>query len=261
MTDLIVEALRKRYPGNAYALITELRNKTGWGGGKSERYADAIVMSCWPSRGLDIDGFEFKVSRSDWLNELKHPEKAEAFVQYCSRWWMVEGEKGIVKDGELPKTWGLMTMVEDKLKITVQAPELKHQKEPDRAFVASILRSFVNQSVTQTQLTKARDAGYQDGMKRGEEFNAKELEHLKKRLERIEKDHQQVIDDFERTSGVRIAQYNAGHIGDAVRRVMNGEHLQVEERMRRLKDTVDGLKGFVDAAIEKAKIKGWNEVS
>lgn len=259
MTTAIVEALRKRYPGSAYALITELRNQTGHAKG-NERYADAVVMGCWPSRGLEVEGFEFKSYRGDWLNELKNPEKAEAFFGYCDKFWLVEGEKGIAKVEEVPKTWGLLTYVNGTLKVTVQAPKLK-PKEPDRSFIASLLRSFVNQSVTKKQITKARDAGYQEGIKEGEKVNAMELDHCRRTLERIQKDHQKVIDDFERVSGVRITQYNAGSIGDAVRRVMNGEHLQIEDRMRRLKDVVDGIKGHVDEAIKRAEIKGWDHVS
>lgn len=84
----IVEALRKRYPEPAYALITEVRNSTGYARSRTG-YADAIAMGCWPSRGLDVQGFEFKTDRGDWLREWKNPIKADQFVKYCDYWWVV----------------------------------------------------------------------------------------------------------------------------------------------------------------------------
>jgi len=47
-------------------------------------------MDLWPSGGLEIHGHEVKVSRSDWLRELKEPEKRpsssvrEPLVGWCS---------------------------------------------------------------------------------------------------------------------------------------------------------------------------------
>ena len=39
----------------------------GFAGGG--RYADAIAMNLWPSRGLAVHGFEIKISRGDWQRE------------------------------------------------------------------------------------------------------------------------------------------------------------------------------------------------
>lgn len=58
MFDLI----KNRY-GNGYLVLGEVRWATGYGK-QSERRADAIVMSLWPSRGLTVTGFEFKASRA-----------------------------------------------------------------------------------------------------------------------------------------------------------------------------------------------------
>ena len=54
----ILEALGNEYVGDAYAFLSQLRNGTGYG--KSTRTADAISMCLWPSRGLEIEGYEIK---------------------------------------------------------------------------------------------------------------------------------------------------------------------------------------------------------
>ena len=127
-------ALRLRYTQPEWALMFEVAASTGWAG----RYADAVSMSMYPSRGLAVHGHEVKVSRSDWGREMKNPDKAEAISRYCDYWWVVT-TPGIVKDGELPMGWGLMELQGGRLKIVTKAA----QREPvplDRAFVAAMLR-------------------------------------------------------------------------------------------------------------------------
>jgi hypothetical protein len=101
----IERELMKRYPSGEYAYFSQVRNGTGFP--RETRTADAMVLSLWPSRGLELYGFEIKVSRSDWLSELKNPKKAEELSQYCDYWYIV-APSDIVEIGELPATWGLM---------------------------------------------------------------------------------------------------------------------------------------------------------
>src|SRR4051812_4949848 len=88
-----------------YAILKEVAKGTGTNGG---RYADAVAMSLYPSRGLHLYGFEVKTSRADWLSELKSPRKAEDIACFCDFWYLVIGSNDIVKVGELPETWGLI---------------------------------------------------------------------------------------------------------------------------------------------------------
>jgi hypothetical protein len=126
--------LHKRYPPPEWAMLEEVAPATGGG----TRYADGIAVNLWQSRGHAVHGFEIKVSRSDWLRELKQPEKAEPLYRHCDHWWIV-APRGVVKDGELPPTWGLLELRESGLVQTVAAPRL----EPvplTRAFFASLMR-------------------------------------------------------------------------------------------------------------------------
>ena len=67
-TSELQAALVKRHPPEAWALCFEVGDATGGG---HTRWADAVAMSLWPSRGLHLHGFEIKASRSDWVKELK----------------------------------------------------------------------------------------------------------------------------------------------------------------------------------------------
>lgn len=138
----IQAALRQHWPSGAYAVLEEVRSRTGYGG--AERYADALVCSCWPSRGLWLAGVEIKVSRSDWKREVATPQKSAELQRWCKYWW-VAAPKGLVLDGELPETWGLLehcpeVRSKDKMVVKVQAPALEHEP-PSMPFVAAILRN------------------------------------------------------------------------------------------------------------------------
>ena len=87
-----------------YAFLTHVRND---GGFSATRTFDAIAVSLWPSRGYAIDVFEVKVSRSDWLRELKDPGKSEAAWGIGDRFWIV-ATAGVVEHAELPHGWGLI---------------------------------------------------------------------------------------------------------------------------------------------------------
>lgn len=128
------QMLHKRYTAPEWALMEEVAPATGGG----TRYADAVAINLWNSRGHAVHGFEIKVSRSDWLRELKQPEKAEDIFRFCDYWWIL-APKGIVKDGELPKSWGLLELRETGIVQIVKAPKL----EPlpvTREFFSSLIR-------------------------------------------------------------------------------------------------------------------------
>lgn len=145
------ELLREKFPPGSYALFPEVRNATGVRG---DRYADAVMMSLWPSRGLEITGFEIKASRSDWLRELKDPRKAEGVACYCDRWFVLATSKDIVKVDELPKTWGLMARGARGLGVVKAAPLLT-PIPADRLFIASMLRAGQKQIETAVEAAKA----------------------------------------------------------------------------------------------------------
>lgn len=105
----------------------------------ARRRADAVCMNIWPSKGYAIHGFEIKVSRADFLNEMKDITKAKAVAKYCDFWWLAT-PAGLVKAEEVPASWGLMELHKNGLKIKKQAPQAASPTPPDRSFMASMLR-------------------------------------------------------------------------------------------------------------------------
>ncbi|RVG81330.1 hypothetical protein [Sinorhizobium meliloti] len=113
----------------------EVSNATGYG---VKSYADAISMGVWPSTGNEIHGFEVKVSRSDFLNEMKNPEKAMPIMQYCHRWSLV-CPANMVKLDEVPATWGVYWFKDGVLRNARHAPLLE-PRPLTAAFVAALVR-------------------------------------------------------------------------------------------------------------------------
>jgi hypothetical protein len=132
----VFDALRNTYEAPAYAVLPGVANGTG---SHKSRTIDAVFMSLWPSRGLALHGVEIKVSRNDWTRELADPAKQEAHFKHLDHFWLAVGDESIVREGELPETWGLLVPARTKLKVIKPAPLLK----PDpmtRAMLAAILR-------------------------------------------------------------------------------------------------------------------------
>ena len=116
----ICSALRLRFPRESHALLFEVADTTGG----TRRYADAVAIGLWSSHGHAIEGVEVKISRSDFLNEMKQPQKSEAVFKFCNRWWLA-CPKDMVKPAEIPHTWGLLELHSDGvLRQKVKAPKL-----------------------------------------------------------------------------------------------------------------------------------------
>lgn len=196
--------LRVRYPENAYALFYEVHNGTG---GQHRRSADAVAMALWPSRGLEVIGFEFKVSRRDWLAEKNRPEKADAVGRFCDRWFLVISDDAVIAPDEVPKAWGVLVARGGKLVEAMEASLLK--PEPlDRAFVAAMLRraqsqlkSSVPKEDIDRQVQEAWSRGYEDG-KRADAPRDETM--LRANVER-----------FEKATGVKLDSYNGEELGTA----------------------------------------------
>src|ERR1700749_3874182 len=117
----VIANLKVRFAAPAYCFLEQVADGTG---ARQHRWADAVAMSVWPSRGYDIHGIEVKGSRYDWLNELKDVHKSVAVQQFCQRWWICTPDETIIQPGELPPTWGWMVTKKDTMRVVVEAPRL-----------------------------------------------------------------------------------------------------------------------------------------
>lgn len=144
-----------KFNGNGirYARAEHVKVSAGF---DSRRTCDYMALDLWPggygpTAGPKLHGHEVKVSRSDWLTELRDPEKAEAFRRYCDYWWLVVSDKLIVKPGELPDGWGLMVAAGQTIRVVTPAP-LNTNVEPMPRHV----QATFSRAVTKTTLRLAR---------------------------------------------------------------------------------------------------------
>lgn len=140
--------------GFRYARAEHVRVIAGF---NARRTCDYMALDLWPGglgksrTGPTLHGHEVKVSRSDWLTELRDPDKAEAFRRYCDFWWLVVSDRSIVKVGELPDGWGLIVASGDSARVAVRAARNGAVEPMPRDLQATFARA-----VTKTTLRLAR---------------------------------------------------------------------------------------------------------
>lgn len=231
--------LRRRYAGTEWALMFEVRNDAGF---NASRSADAVAMSLWPSRGLELHGIEIKVSRNDWRNERKKPEKAEAVASFCDRWW-IAAPVDVVPLDEVPLAWGLMEYDGDKWFVRKEA-SVTEALPMTRGFLAALLRRAGDTDAAEIGALVA--AQIKTEKAKIDERVAREVKYKTERADRLIKD----VEAFEAASGLQIAGWTGGKsLGDAVRVVQalgieslySGAHHvveQMESSAKRLRDTL-----------------------
>lgn len=258
-TDILA-LLRTRYAPSAWALVADVANGTG---SYARRRADAVTMSLWPSRGLTIHGFEIKVSRGDFLRELKAPEKAESVATHCDFWWIV-APADVVRDGELPDAWGLLVAKEGGLRQAKEARQLHADGGTDpikRSFVASLLRATTENMVPRS----LADADVAERVRKGVEERVadatRDMECRALQAEDALRYLRASVDNFHTASGVEIDQYNGGQIGEAVKVVLattnqfGGESVRRRaEQLRQLARDSIALADRFDAAMNGGEV-------
>ena len=139
--------------GIRYTRAEHVKISTGF---DARRVCDYMAIDLWRSYGTNagpkLHGHEVKVSRADWLAELRDPSKAEAFAQYCDFWWLVVSDRAIVRD-DLPPGWGLMVPHGRSVKVVVQA----ERRVPDP--LPRDVQATLTRAVTKTTLRLAAHDG------------------------------------------------------------------------------------------------------
>ena len=195
----VMGAIFAKHEGPEWVRYAEVADSTGT---HSRRRADAVCMNIWPSKGFAIHGFEVKISRADFINEMKDITKAEAVGQFCDFWWLaVPG--GMVHIDEVPEGWGLMELQKNGLKVKKQAPKRENPAEVTRGFMASLLRRGRDRD----------DAYIQAQIDAGEEKRIAEMkreikwktQHTAKKAE----DNAKWIAEFEERLGVPFRQFES----------------------------------------------------
>lgn len=247
-TAEVMAALERRFCPPEYALIPSVRDATGFDG---QRTADAVVMSTYPSRGLELIGIEVKASRTDWLRELRTPGKAEAVAKYMDRWYLAVGDRDIVRTGELPTKWGLIVPRGSEIIIEREAPRLK-PAAIDRRFLAAVMRRIHACRPDRKAIEAAVKAVRDETARTEAEERQRRGEAAASRVNVLER----AMAEFEAASGVKITGYTGARMGAAVRRVLEGgpdSDRDLKDRIRRMRLIAAGIVEQTTSLLEEAQ--------
>jgi hypothetical protein len=241
----IKHALRAKYAAPEWALLFEVGDATG---ARHTRFADALAMSLWPSRGLTLHGMEIKISRSDWKKERAQPEKAETIAAYCDYWSLVT-TKGVVSDpDEIPPSWGWLEF--DGTKFVRRKDETRTDAKPiERTFLAALLRRAANTNEALIEIEAKRKIALIE-----ESFESRVELAASNKVGRIS-DAAKIVEEFEQASGIKIDRWYGNHQPAKVGRVLKAV-LQsgVSEDYQGLFNLSDQLRAASDR-IEQAMVE------
>lgn len=180
----MLRLLEKRYPKlQGFVFLSEVGDGTGV---NVNRYADAVVLQTWPSRGIAIEGFEIKVSRSDLIRELENPRKADGVGKYCSAWWLVLSKASLMDGLVIPATWGILVAAKkERLDVVRQPKVVKKPKEWSPTFIAAMIRNASEGNGVEAARREAREEGFREGQQYSERQQASTIERLKHLEEKV----------------------------------------------------------------------------
>jgi len=136
--DDLIKALRLRYPYEEWVFFAHQASGVGTHR-DTGRYMDAWAMNTYPMNKHLKLAFEIKVSRSDFMRELKQPQKREFAMKVSNQFYFVAPE-GVISPEDLPEGCGLLTLNgSEELKEKVKAPR-RDAKEPTWNFIGALAR-------------------------------------------------------------------------------------------------------------------------
>lgn len=230
----LVVRLRERYALPEWVFLSQVRNGAGY---VANRTLDGLALNLWPSRGMEIHGFECKSYRGDWLKELKNPQKADDVMACCDRFWIVASDD-VVKKEEVPATWGWIKPLGKGLRTVVEAALLSPVKV-DKSFLAAILKRALDYTIPKgevaLQIRNAEAKGREEGRKDAE----RDLTRATRDLESL----QGAVKEFEAASGVHINSWNGARIGEAVKIILDRtwEPSKIRMQAQAVIDAIDAL--------------------
>jgi len=138
--DEIKDALGKRHDDPEKSLlIFEFYPTTGGNWNAPRRY-DAVAFEFWKSNGFRRIVYEIKVSRGDFLAEIRDPEKRQPAMEFANQFFFVV-PVGLVKKNEVPEGCGLIMVNADaESRIVRSAPIMNENHTPEWGLVASLVR-------------------------------------------------------------------------------------------------------------------------
>lgn len=167
----MTELLRQHYnpdgraPGNLF--MPEIGAPDG------RRRADLLVAptSIAGSKANTLIGHEIKVTRSDVMAELADPTKADPWLRYCNRWYLVVSDPTLVEGLEVPEIWGIMAPPSGRrtrsMTILREAPKLNPDGDLSPA-LSRISAYMLNRMEERVRRAEYEAEGYKSRAERAE---------------------------------------------------------------------------------------------
>jgi hypothetical protein len=128
-SDEIKKALARHYPSERWVFLTEVKTGPTWFAGPGELLKiDAVAIRKSWSHPI-INAYEVKVSRSDFLGDLKWP----GYLPYCHRFYWA-CPTGLIKDTEVSEQAGLIYVSKTGGLKTVKKALFRHIDMPTSMF-------------------------------------------------------------------------------------------------------------------------------
>jgi len=187
----IYDAIVAAHAAPEWSVFAEVSDATG---GRASRRADALALNLWPSRGLEIRGFEIKVSRSDLKRELDDPSKADAIGVYCHTWSLAVPKNLVRPSDPVPPAWGIFEVEnhEGRFKRLPTARPIEEVKAPTRMFMAAIARAAAaevdsmrkgGEWLRRSEIQEKLDAEFKRGQEAAPNLHRTEIHDLKTRID------------------------------------------------------------------------------
>jgi hypothetical protein len=253
-TPSLWDLLERRYEDQqGWLLFYEVAQRTGY---NNTGYADAMAFSVWPSRGIQLLGFEVKRSRSDLLKELRDEQKAEKFIKFCHQWWLVVSDAKLTEGVEVPPNWGILAPRNQVLYQVRPAAKLEPaQWTPD--FIASLMRRF-HEAHAKKDMAEMR-AAVEERAKALSQVSVQkvgqsDLAAAKREAERY-KDQAELLErrikDFETKSGIPVNTWQASNIGELVKAMgAVAGRVHMKNQLQAIKDAADRISKSMAGAMK-----------
>ncbi len=174
---------RKR---SEWALFFELRNGTGRKNKTLRkkdppRYIDAFAINLWPSKKHRRIAYEIKVSRADFLKELKSPSKRQWAIEISNQFYFI-APQGIITLEELPDGCGLLEVVDDEIVDVVKAP-ITEARDFSMTELCAVARQAMNRELMTDKKFKYIDSDMTD-IELDALIESKLSSYMKRKIER-----------------------------------------------------------------------------
>ena len=142
----VIAGLRDDYVtrrDNNWIIVEEVRCGTGFRttSSTSEQRIDLFALHIWPSQGWRRVAYEVKISRSDFLAEIKKPRKRAMALMFSNLFYFAT-PPGLVSISEIPPECGLVEVHPDGKCVVRVSPPWRDSQPPTWSFVASLIRRY-----------------------------------------------------------------------------------------------------------------------